>query len=102
MKVLDSARSGFSRWLDLAAESVVSLFASFRKERTIRMKEEAPDCFSLVAVADANVKPQDDVLRIEDGRFVQRPSSELEAALQRNRLELQVRSDRFVFKPLEL
>jgi general secretion pathway protein L len=101
MKMFDFGR-GLSRWLDLVAETVVSLLAAFRKEQTVCMQEGELDCFTLAKAAAGGVGAGDDSLRVEHGRFVQRPSSALEIALHRNRLQLLVRPDRFVFKPLEL
>lgn len=104
MKAFDAIRGGFWRWLDLVAESLVAGLARLRKERTVRVEERERDCFRLCSTdVAAGVHPDNDAIRIEeDGHFAEGPSSQIDAAVRGNRLELQVRSDRFVFKPLEL
>ncbi len=103
MKVTDKIRDGFWRWIDLVAEGLVASLGHFRKERTVCLVEAEPDCFTVRAAdADASAGSGDLKLRVENGTFAAPLSARLETALRGSRLELLVRPDRFVFKPLEL
>lgn len=103
MKVTDKIRDGFWRWIDLVAEGLVASLGYFRKERTVCLVEAEPGCFA-VRAADigASAGAGDLELRVENGSFAAPLSARVETALRGSRLELSVRPDRFVFKPLEL
>jgi general secretion pathway protein L len=103
MKVTDKIRDGFWRWIDLVAEGLIASLGHFRKERTVCLVEAEPGSFA-VSAADigASAGSGDLKLRVENGSFAAPLSARLETALHGSRLELLVRPDRFVFKPLEL
>jgi general secretion pathway protein L len=103
MNVTDKIRDGFWRWIDLVAEGLVASLGHFRKHRTVCLVEAEPGCF-VVRAADigASAGSGDVKLRVENGTFAAPLSAHVETALRGSRLELLVRPDRFVFKPLEL
>lgn len=103
MKVTDKIRDGFWRWIDLVAEGLVASLGHFRKERTVCLVEAEPDSFA-VSAADigAGLGSGDLKLRVENGSFAAPLSARVETALRGSRIELLVRPERFVFKPLEL
>jgi general secretion pathway protein L len=103
MKVTDKIRDGFWRWIDLVAAGLVASLGHFRKDRTVCLVEAEPGCFA-VRAADIGASAGSDDLKlcVENGTFAAPMSARVETALRGSRLELLVRPDRFVFKPLEL
>jgi general secretion pathway protein L len=91
------------RWLDQAAQAAITVVARFAAPRAVRLVEGEPGQFAITGSGGSkptgvNVEP----LRIENGKVVSSQPANVETALRGSRLELVLRTDRFVFKPLEL
>ncbi len=103
MKALDTITNGFWRWLDRVAETMIALVARFVTPRTVRLVEGEYGQFAIVASDKTESAALREVaLRVEDGAIVGQPPPQVEAALRGGRVELMLRPDRFVFKPLDL
>jgi general secretion pathway protein L len=103
MKTLETITNAFWQWLDRVAEAMIALVARVVTPRSVSLVEGETGQFAFVT-AD---KGQSEALRgvalqIVDGAIVGRPPPQVEAALRGGRVELTLRPDRFVFKPLEL
>jgi general secretion pathway protein L len=101
MKALDTIKRALSLWLDRVAETLITGIARLNKKRTIYLVEGEHGHFAVIP-SDKSLLAESSELHVEDGSVAGRPSAQLEAALQGGRVELMLRSDRFVFKPLEL
>jgi general secretion pathway protein L len=91
----------FSRWIDSVCDLTASLLGRFASPRTVRLIEESNNEFVLqVDGESAGPKTGFDRVRISEdpiGRNTLPPT-----ALAGNHIELILRSDRFLFRPLEL
>lgn len=103
MKRVESIRAGFSLWLSIVAEALLLLLTRLRKERSVTLVEQDQDHFALCStdVGKKTAYSDESQLRL-DGGHVPRLSTRIETSLRDSRVELLVRSDRFIFKPLEL
>jgi len=101
MKALDTIKSAFWVWLDRVAETMIAGIARLNTKRTIYLVEGEQGHFAVIP-SDKSAFAESSELRVEDGRIAGHPPAQLEATLQGGRIELMLRSDRFVFKPLEL
>lgn len=102
MKTLRSIRTAFSRWLNVVAEVLLSLLTRLRKERTVTLIERDQDYFALRSAQPSKNTYSDDLQLHLDGGHLAELSPQIETSLRDSRVELLVRSDRFIFKPLEL
>jgi len=92
-----------SRWIDDAAAGFSRLRSFFRRRRRVRLEEQEDGAFLLKAVRrGAPGKPVGRPLRIEGGKFVQRPTRRAQALLEGGEVELALRPQRFLFRPLDL
>jgi general secretion pathway protein L len=103
MKAVDTIQNGFWRWLNLVSETLVSFAARFHTQRSIQFVEGEHGYFT-VRSANVGVNPdfRELELHVENGNFAAPLSPQIETVLRGSRLELLVRPDRFVFRPLEL
>lgn len=102
MTALAAIRTGFWHWLDSVAGAVIALMARFATPRTLTLTEAEPGRFSVRASDKKDAAAlRGVVLRIEDGALVDQ-TPQIDAALRGSRVALTLRSDRFVFKPLDL
>ena len=101
MQVFDKVRTWFSAWLDQVAEAMIAAVVRFKAIPTIQLIEDDHNHFSVTtdkegaAVFDAG-------LQLENGHIAERMPSQLKNALNGGRVELLLRSERFVFRTLEL
>jgi general secretion pathway protein L len=103
MKLLDRIKGAFWNWLDTVAEVAVTLAARIVKPRIIRLLEEEPDQFAILSSDKKDAAALRAVkLRVNNGVIVDQVSPQVEAALRGSQIELTLRSERFVFKPLDL
>jgi general secretion pathway protein L len=101
MRALDPIRNAFWRWLNLVAEAIVSGIDRATAKRTIFLAEGSEDHFAITS-SDHDATAHVGELAIEDGIISVQRSAQLETALRGARVELLLRPERFVFKPLEL
>lgn len=104
MNALDRIIAAFWRWLDQVAEQTVALMSRYMTKPIVRLAEGESGHFVLVpsdkqdAAALAGL-----ALRVENGKIITGGAApQIEAALRGRAIELDLRSERFVFKPLEL
>jgi general secretion pathway protein L len=90
---------GFSRWIDAVAAAVVAVLGWLASPRQIKLVEQESGDFLLEAGKPASLNQ---AVRIVDGQIVGSPSPALAAALRGSRAELILKSERFLFRPLEL
>jgi general secretion pathway protein L len=103
MKLLETARQAFWRWLDQVAETILALVARVVTKRSVRFVEGEHgfavfDSEKRATAASSEVAG----LQIENGAIVVHRSPQMEAALRGGHVELILQPGRFVFKPLEL
>jgi len=102
MQAFDTIRKAFWGWLDRVAEATIAAIVRFTAIRTVSLVEGEDGRLSVIPADKGAIDPGGAVFRLENGNIAGRPSSQLEAALRGGRVELLLRSERFVFKPLEL
>ena len=103
MMSIDSLISTFWHWLDRVAEVLVAIVARLVTPQTVSLVEQEAGQFTIVAADKSEAAALRGIeVRVADGAIVTRSRPELEAALRGCRVELTLRADRFVFKPLEL
>jgi general secretion pathway protein L len=93
----------FWSWMDCVAATLSGGIGSVRPARRVRLAEEGFDTFKVV------IEPDDksdgvavERIQIVDGAVVGSPPKQTAAALQGSRTEVVLRSDRFLFRPLDL
>jgi general secretion pathway protein L len=103
MTAVHTLATMLSRWLDRVAAAMTALIAGVAKTRTVRLVEGEDGHFTL---ARSDKGPNADLrgvaLQIENGTIAGHPPRRVGAALKGSRIELVLRPDRFMFKPLEL
>jgi general secretion pathway protein L len=90
--------NGLTRWTDSAAKAIVGTVRWFVAPRQIRLVEEDEGVFSVRGAADQTYGGQR--ITIRAGHFVGLPS--LIKLVKGSRVELVLRSSRFMFRPLQL
>ncbi|MGH6727931.1 MAG: PilN domain-containing protein [Pseudolabrys sp.] len=98
MNVLRQLDSGFSRWMDGVASTIVAILGRFAAPRLVRLSEQANRTFTVQVPAG---KPSSfTALKISNG--VASCSGEAAAALKGSQVELAMRPEQFFFRALEL
>jgi general secretion pathway protein L len=87
-----------SWWLDCVAATIVAALGRIMSPRNVRLVEEAGDLFAVEAAGGGVA----DHLRIVGGHVVGPLPEPVAAILHGSRLELVLRADSFLFRPLEL
>ena len=92
----------FSRWIDAVAETVCVAFDRLVSKRTVKLVEQDPGEF-MVEVDRARQDPSwsSQIMRITGGQIDQHPAPQIAAAMRRSRIDLVLRNDIFLFRPLE-
>ena len=92
----------FSRWIDAVAETVCVAFDHLVSKRTVKLVEQDPGEF-LIEVDGARQDPSwsSQTMRITGGQIDQHPAPQIAAAMRRSRIDLVLRNDIFLFRPLE-
>jgi general secretion pathway protein L len=103
MNLIRTIKNRFWRWLDCVAESVVALVDRFAKPRKIELIEEESGQF---AIRSPDIRKSEALrgtkIRIESAAIVDPASPQVEAILCGSCIELALRPERFLFKPLDL
>jgi general secretion pathway protein L len=90
----------FSRWIDSVCDVAAGVLGQFVSQHTVRLIEEGHDEFVLQASGQASSsKIASERIRIPEGRT---SHDLLPATLAGNNIEVILRPDRFLFRPLEL
>jgi general secretion pathway protein L len=119
MTILPPIQEGFSRWISSVAGTVNGLSQRLRSRHDVQLIEEAPDSFTL-RMTDPGTKSSkksanksgkasasrsklpDQQIRIVDGVIVQPLPERWAKMLRGSRVEIVLRPNRFLFRPLEL
>lgn len=103
MKAFTTITDAFSRWIDLVAAIVAHYLERWAPPSTIKLTEDKNGEFVLEndkATAGANAPLER--IRFVDGRIDDVLPNTLSGFLSSSRIVLTLRSDRFLFRPLEL
>ena len=103
MRAFVAIEEGFSHWIDSVGDNVAKLLGRLASPRTVRLSEAEDGTF--VAQADeetARLNLSGERIRIVEGQIDHAKSARLAAALSGSSVELLLRPDRFIFRPLEL
>jgi general secretion pathway protein L len=93
---------GVSSWTETVAETIVALIGWLRSARRVQLVEEDGDTFS-IRIPGANAKSRSvPPVRLTDGGAPAALPAGLAATLRGTQVELVLRPDRFLFRPLEL
>jgi general secretion pathway protein L len=93
----------FRIWMDSVATTVNGGIASIRRSRKLRLIEEDVDTFKVDLAPDGKgASTSAERIRIIDGAIVGPVPQQLGEALQGGRIDLVLRSNRFLFRPLDL
>jgi general secretion pathway protein L len=97
--ILNRFTSGFSRWIDGAASFIASSW-QFATPCTVKLVEAETGEFTICNTQQPNADSPTNRIGIADGRIV--AAEPVAAMLRGSRIELTLRPDRFLFRPLEL
>jgi general secretion pathway protein L len=104
MSMLSEIGTGFSLWIDAVARTVKGIFERFESTRRIKLAEDEDGAFTIRPATAVPAAPETGplgCLRIVDG-VVSGLTPESAAAFRDSRVELTLRSSRFLFRPLDL
>jgi general secretion pathway protein L len=102
MTVASQIAEGFSRWLDCVAVALLGAVGRFAAPRTVHLVESADGAFTILPAAGAVSPAETESVRIVAGKVVEPVPAGLESKFRASRIEVVLKSDRFVFRPLEL
>src|SRR3974390_1390286 len=100
---LIAIRDACSRWIDSVANFVSDMVGRFALQRTIRLVEnENGEFVPQVNQQSSDLQATRDQIRVVEGRFDNSELGTLAEHFSDSQIELVLRSDRFIFRPLEL
>jgi general secretion pathway protein L len=110
MNIIGASRQAFAQWMDCVARTVVASLDGFGTRRTIRLVEGPDGLFAFHAVEGtkrrwtrSGKRPLPPYgARLDGGPLEGLLPREWAAALRGSRIEVLLRADRFLFRPLEL
>jgi general secretion pathway protein L len=100
MKILPAINEWFSRWIDCVAGAFVNVLGHISSRRTVRIIEQLDG--DLVISGAEQIPNGADRIRIAEGHIVEAVPAGITSILSGSRVELLLRPDRFLFRPLEL
>jgi general secretion pathway protein L len=103
MTTLSAVTDGFVRWIDLVAGTAVALIDRFTDPPTVRLVEKDSGEFAVEGnEKDSRVDSKAQTCRITESEAEPAPSATLVDCVSGSRVELILRPERFLFRPLEL
>jgi len=100
---LIAIRDACSRWIDSVANFVSDMLGRFASPRTIRLVEnENGEFVPQVNQPSSDLQVTRDQIRVVDGGIDNSELERLAETLSNSQIELVLRPDRFIFRPLEL
>ncbi len=103
MSIIGQIIEIFWRWIDSIALTITSLFDRVGSRREVQLIEEESDQFRLHAVGhDGKLKVPDHSVRIVQGSVAGPLPEKWATILRGSRIEIVLKSARFLFQPLEL
>jgi general secretion pathway protein L len=100
--IVHQIADSFWHWLDCVAAAVVAATERVVQTRKLRLVERQDGDFAVDVTQSDGSSPLIESLKVVDGRLVCEHAPNLEALLSGFRLELVLKPDRFLFRPLEL
>ncbi|MFL6796083.1 MAG: PilN domain-containing protein [Xanthobacteraceae bacterium] len=97
MRAVETLTSGVSAWLDQAAAGTIAAAGRFTAPRTLRLREGEDGQFAVLA--DAGELGS---LEMVEGRIADGVPAAVSSALRGSHIELELGSEHFLIKPLEL
>jgi general secretion pathway protein L len=93
----------FMNWCSVIAKALLAAFGGLKARQNVRLVEADHDCFTVEVVRGGKVANAfHDRVRIVDGKLDGALPGKLLAALRGSKVELVLKPDRFLFRPLEL
>src|SRR5712691_11000443 len=103
MKAASAMAEAFSRWIDSSAGAIAAWLGRLDSPRIVKLVEDENGGFVLRAGENIAIQsPVDGTLNMTEGQIVSTAPAEAATALSGTRVELILRPDRFLFRPLEL
>jgi general secretion pathway protein L len=103
MKAFSIMADAFSRWIDSVAQAVLTLHGWLAPPRVVQLIEGETGTFAVRTDGQsADARSPNGCLRIAEGKIIEPPPPDIAQLLSGSRLELILRSERFLFAPLEL
>ena len=99
MKIVTQARQSISGWMDAVAAGIVAVLTRFESASAVRLVEDKSGAFVLHGPGRGSPS---EPIQIVEGRATGPVSADMAAKLRGSRAELVLKSDRFLFRPLEL
>jgi len=101
MKALEAVSKACSQWIDCVAQACANLLDKFARPSTVRLVQTDDDHFHL-RIDGAGTIPPSQRIRIKDGQLEPGLKAHLSEALSGARVEIALKPDLFIFKPIEL
>lgn len=103
MTAVSRVRDEFSAWIASVAEAIVAGFNRLMVHQQVQLIETDPNSFAMKATAKPNrLPPAECRFSLIDDQPGLALSADWKAALKGSRLEVRLRSSRFLFRPLDL
>jgi general secretion pathway protein L len=102
MKTLATIIQGFFRWIDAVAGTIVILLGWFASPRVIKLVEDENGEFVLYAGQQVTGSSSSERIQMAEGQIVGAMSESMAMTVKASRVELILRPDRFLFRPVEL
>jgi general secretion pathway protein L len=103
MKALSVIAEGFARWIDSVAGTVITVHGWLAPPRVIKLIEDEAGEFAIRTDQQASdASPTVECVRIAEGKIIGAVPAGMAENLAGSRIELVLRSDRFLFAPFEL
>jgi general secretion pathway protein L len=102
MKIWTTIADGFSRWIDAVADFIVTLSWQFASPHAVKLVEVENGEFVLHPIQELPAADTtSERIRITEGQIVNTLSESLATSLRGSRIELTLKPERFLFRPLE-
>ncbi len=103
MSAFVAIEEGFSHWINSVGNAVATLLGRLASSRTVRVSEDGDGAFVVQAdEGTAGTNLTGERFQIAEGQIDHTKSATVAAALSGSRVELLLKSDRFIFRPLDL
>jgi general secretion pathway protein L len=101
--MLDRLRHEFSTWITSVAEAIIAVSHRLRVEHQVKLVETNPNCFAMTMKVKPNqpAVPEHCFAMVDDEPDQPLPN-DWKAALKASRLDIRLRPQRFMFRPLDL
>jgi general secretion pathway protein L len=101
MKLYAAVTDGFSRWIDAVASTFAIMLDGVASPRVIHVTEGETGEFVIETIESSPSTSKQECIQIVEGQILHPPEA-MKAVLSGSHIELRLRPDRFLFRPLEL